>query len=279
MKHSLRRLHTAAFTLLELSIVVVIIALLVGGVAAGQNLVKASELRSVMTDSQNYLSAISAFRDQYRYLPGDLPTATSYGWTGNGNADGVISGDERFRLWQHLNNAGLIDKKLSGATGAGGTNDFVIVSSSSSVTPNIPGSRLAGTGFAVYYQNFAAGAGTTTGANRRLFVATLNNLMSFGASAGTDNGEPIWAALTPGDAYVIDTKMDDGKPGTGKWIANSTGPTGPSGTGWSDYRFGQTLTCTTAATSGSPVDGLDYSAAYKLTNAEVACSFFIATGF
>lgn len=39
----------SAFTLVELSIVLVILGLLVGGVLTGQRLIRASELRSVST--------------------------------------------------------------------------------------------------------------------------------------------------------------------------------------------------------------------------------------
>jgi prepilin-type N-terminal cleavage/methylation domain-containing protein len=68
--------NTRGFTLVELSIVLVILGLLAGGVLAGQGLIRAAELRSITTDQQRFLIAIRAFRDQYRSLPGDMPNAT-----------------------------------------------------------------------------------------------------------------------------------------------------------------------------------------------------------
>jgi len=58
----------AGFTLVELSIVLVIIGLLVGGVLAGKNLIHGAEIRRVITDINNYKSATIQFKQQYRYL-------------------------------------------------------------------------------------------------------------------------------------------------------------------------------------------------------------------
>jgi prepilin-type N-terminal cleavage/methylation domain-containing protein len=59
------------FTLVELSIVLVILGLLAGGVLAGQSLIRAAELRSVTTQLEQYSTAIYAFRDRYFAIPGD----------------------------------------------------------------------------------------------------------------------------------------------------------------------------------------------------------------
>ncbi len=237
------------FTLVELSIVLAIIGLLVGGILAGQSLIRASELRSVIADATSYTSSVSQFRDQYRALPGDMPNAANY-WPGtsNGNADSVINGDERFQFWAHLSNATLVDKNFSGSTGAGGANDFVI-------DTNIPGSRIKLTGFAAFYADLSA---TTS-----LYAGNFGNVISFGKTLGTNNGEPISAIFTPSDALTIDTKTDDGIPGTGKWIANLTG----------GGNFGSSTACATDA-SGSVTTGT-----YRTDHSTVACSFFIRTGF
>lgn len=61
----------SGFSLVELSIVLVILGLLVGGVLTGQSLIRASELRKFMNTMERYKAATYTFRDKYFALPGD----------------------------------------------------------------------------------------------------------------------------------------------------------------------------------------------------------------
>ena len=121
------RVSSQAFSLVELSIVLVILGLLVGGVLSGQSLIRAAELRSVTRDITRYTTATYTFRDKYFSIPGDMTSATSFwgtdnvscpnggGSTGtcNGNGDGAI-GDpagvgnicENQEFWRQLGLAG-----------------------------------------------------------------------------------------------------------------------------------------------------------------------------
>ena len=67
-----------AFSLVELSIVLVILGLLTGGILAGQSLIRAAELRAVTTEYQRYVAAVQTFRDKYMALPGDMPNAIAF---------------------------------------------------------------------------------------------------------------------------------------------------------------------------------------------------------
>ena len=113
------------FSLVELSIVLVILGLLTGGILTGQSLIRAAELRSVTTEFQKYQTAAMTFRDRYFALPGDMRNATDF-WgamtncgaaspagtgtqTCNGNGNGSIdtataSGrtGENFGFWRQL---------------------------------------------------------------------------------------------------------------------------------------------------------------------------------
>lgn len=90
------------FSLVELSIVLVILGLLVGGVLTGQSLIRAAELRSVSTEFAKYQAAVNTFRDKYFALPGDMNNATSF-WgkdnvacaahTGTAATPGTCNGD------------------------------------------------------------------------------------------------------------------------------------------------------------------------------------------
>ena len=80
-----RQMNSAhGFTLMELAIVLVVIALVVGGVVAGQSIVRSSELSSVRGDVVSFSDAIAKFEEHYGGLPGDLPNATGF------NLGGII---------------------------------------------------------------------------------------------------------------------------------------------------------------------------------------------
>lgn len=66
------------FTLIELSIVLVIIGLLVGGVLAGQTLIAAAQVRKEISKLNSISTAINTFRVKYDALPGDMANATTY---------------------------------------------------------------------------------------------------------------------------------------------------------------------------------------------------------
>jgi prepilin-type N-terminal cleavage/methylation domain-containing protein len=56
-----------AFTLIELSVVLVIIGLIVGGVLVGQGLIRAAGVRATITQIEKYNQAVNAFRGKYGY--------------------------------------------------------------------------------------------------------------------------------------------------------------------------------------------------------------------
>lgn len=88
-----------AFTLIEISIVLVILALLLGGIVSGKSLIESARLRSQLEQIDLFKTATNSFRDKYLHLPGDLPNGLSFGFykrnqlcPGFGNGDGLIHG-------------------------------------------------------------------------------------------------------------------------------------------------------------------------------------------
>jgi prepilin-type N-terminal cleavage/methylation domain-containing protein len=65
----------SAFSLIELSIVLIIIGLLIAGVTGGASLIKSSELRSAISEARGYAVAVNGFYSQYNELPGDYDVA------------------------------------------------------------------------------------------------------------------------------------------------------------------------------------------------------------
>ncbi len=124
------------FTLIELSIVLVIIGLVIGGVLVGRDLIKASEIRAQITQIEEVKVAVNTFRVKYGFLPGDMPPTQAsqlgfFTFTGVlagqgcvsgsvafGNNDGIINGyDEAFPAWSHLSDSKLIKGNYAGTSG------------------------------------------------------------------------------------------------------------------------------------------------------------------
>ncbi len=110
----------AGFTLVEISIVVVIIALLMGTIMGGQALLRSGEAQEIIGMAKDLSSAVQLFKQRYRYLPGDFPvdaanpevpavsTACRIGGSGAGNGDGQISNDESACAAEHLIRASMV---------------------------------------------------------------------------------------------------------------------------------------------------------------------------
>lgn len=109
----------SGFTLLEISIVMVIVGLLIGLTIKCQELINNSRVKSLADDFKSIQTAIYGYEGEYRALPGDdrnasakFPGAGTNVDNGDGNAsiDGnwnATSG-ETFSLWQHVRLAGFI---------------------------------------------------------------------------------------------------------------------------------------------------------------------------
>lgn len=216
------------FTLIELSIVLVIIALVAAGVVVGKHLVKNAQLRAQGAEGDKFIRAINTFRLKYGCLPGDCPNATTF-WgtdpngcpntpyndvpkqeTCNGNGDGKV-GDfssgttvstwryEWHRFWQQLANAGLIEGTFTGAPGQ-------IAMFQAMPEVNAPRTMIRDGSYRMYFIAYDWAQGNW------LRVGALQN--SVGHS-----GEPL---LTPKELYAIDLKFDDGRPWFGKIISHTS---------------------------------------------------------
>ena len=84
------------FTLVELSIVLVIIGLLIGGLLVGQSMIRTAKMGAFIRQIGQFDIAVSNFRTKYGYLPGDSPYHTAAG-----DGDGFVY-YSRFRNFRKL---------------------------------------------------------------------------------------------------------------------------------------------------------------------------------
>jgi prepilin-type N-terminal cleavage/methylation domain-containing protein len=220
--------NNQGFSLVELSIVLVILGLLTGGILTGQNLIRAAELRSVTTEFQTYQTAVMTFRDKYFALPGDMRNATDFwgavggggggvacfgaessdGATCNGNSDGytgyyagfgpLYAWGERFHFWVQLSNAGLVEGAYTGVTDSG--------ADSYTITPgkNVPTAKYGGSMWDVYGRAGVSGSANVFDDSGGL-IFTLRTVADQEVSP-----------LKPNEIWNIDKKIDDGRPAYGK---------------------------------------------------------------
>ncbi len=202
-------MRRSGFTLLELSIVLVIIGLIIGGVTVGSELIRQAELRAVTNDITRYMTTVRTFQLKYGTIPGDLKNASSY-WpncvnigtggplsTCDGNGDKDIDTDEIFLLWRQLSQSTIIPGDYRGN-----------YDGKLRLGDNIPETTMSGVGFKVgnndswspiseAYDDFQIGTYPTTPVN---------------------SSSPPLATFTPAEMLAMDQKNDDGLPHKGYFL-------------------------------------------------------------
>lgn len=242
------------FTLIELSIVLVIIGLVIGGVLVGRDLIKSSEIRAQLSQIAEYNTSVNTFKMKYNYLPGDLPPteATAVGFSnfnpllqtrngslGLGNGNGhiehsiglILNGTANYEdgevvfFWQDLKSANMLNAELPVNTPAPlariGQNNFIVIDD-------------------------------IDGINTFL----IQNRYCAWPHISTANG--CGKALTPMEAYKIDSKLDDGLPLTGKvtnhhvTYGDHHTPTTAPADGYCNIRFTQIYNISVDAYANNP---------------------------
>lgn len=197
------------FTLVEISIVMIIIGLLIGGTFGGMKLIENMQVNKTVQDLKSIESATLTFRDTYGRLPGDMPntaarlpncTVAPCATGGNGNrsigaADlawaAITTADENFTFWHHLQAADLLSLGMKNVA-------------DTAFGEGQPEAAIGG-GFRVSDANFDVGCSRF--ARTMLIVADL---------ADSALAHPRNVSCTA--LVSMDRKMDDGMPYNGKMI-------------------------------------------------------------
>ena len=205
----------SAFSLIELSIVLIIIGLLIAGITGGASLIKSSELRSIMSEARSYAVSVNSFFTQYDRYPGDSDIAVGANSKNVGDRDNQIeylnnaatTVSEGLDAWNDLKDIGAIDLVLTLDTAAlvGFNNSALATVPVMTPVTNIPGSKIKGAGWAFDYadsQNVVVITGTTSANTTLIASSTLASRAAKGI-------------ITAGDSLSIDSKIDDGKANAG----------------------------------------------------------------
>jgi prepilin-type N-terminal cleavage/methylation domain-containing protein len=259
--------YRSAFTLVELSIVLVIIGLVAGGILVGQDLINAATIRAQVSQIEKYQTAVNTFKVKTGYLPGDIPASeitalgfvaapTRAGTAGRGNGDGKLEGwngadaypwnqsGESFFFWEDLStNSGLIEGGFKTYT------DGVVPSCGTIVLCRtfFPAAKI-GEMSSVYVHS-----GSASNMNSIINYFNISIIsVGTGAGVGTANSPAILPApaFTVAQAYAIDEKMDDGKPLTGNVTAEALGGVGGTQE-WSTYAGTDSATTCFHTTGGA----------------------------
>lgn len=192
------------FTLVELSIVLVIIGLLIGGILAAQSMINTAKVQAFTRQIGQFDAAVATFKDRFKGVPGDV---TSINADGDGNGivedDGGTSmtyADEVAGVWPSLSATGL---KNESGTAYTNTDDAPTLGES------IPKAKLglASTGLIMAFDDSA----TAADSGHFYYAADFN------ASDATNIAYAL--AFTGTDALAFDTKIDDGDSNAGNVYA------------------------------------------------------------
>lgn len=206
------------FTLVEISIVLVIIGLLVGGILLARDLIHAAQMRAVVSQYEEYRSAVNTFRLKFNALPGDLtqseamqlgfqPSNRSVNAALHGNgvvdATGCIYSNcgEWLLFWQDLSSAQLIKGNYALAIDDG---------SVGWADPNLfmPSLKIDKAGF------WSLDGSDQVPLGNMCAQTCYTPLQVWQSAPG------VWNTRTSGvfvglDAYNLDAKIDDGVPTAG----------------------------------------------------------------
>ena len=233
------------FTLIELSIVLVVIGLIVGGILVGQTLIQAAQMRSLIKQIEAYRTATMTFRDKYGALPGDIGNATQFwpadpacgplggfnvraymavsdGMTCNGDANGIVGGNydvEENLYWQHLSLSGLIPEgpftgacAYSSATCASNADSWNLINAPTTALHNGANIIEMMNPDTRYSQASYPNWFVPQGGQHVFYLTGFNGVDGSGNSIVSGYGG---FALTQGELYALDMKYDDGMPASG----------------------------------------------------------------
>jgi prepilin-type N-terminal cleavage/methylation domain-containing protein len=194
------------FTLIEMSIVLVIIGLIIGGILKGQEIVANARNKSTWNFAQAARAAANTYFDRYRAIPGDDPNAAARldARVAAGNGNSIVGAQNADSATFIAVNAGAGEmlQYFNGLMAANLINGGSVNSATTATTfgpgSPLPSAPISGAGMLVGYSIHAGttgAAGTARSAHWYLIAKTP--------------AAPI-AAMSPREVANLDTQFDDG---------------------------------------------------------------------
>lgn len=232
--------HQRGFTLIEMSIVLVIIGLIVGGILKGQELIESSRQKNFISQIDRIKAGTTTFVDRFRAIPGDYSRITQLPNSGllePGNDNGVVGAvtttnatvmtpvvsdtAENVEFFNHM----LAAQLISGGSVVD-TAPTCFAGLCDAQSP-LPASAFPRSGLNLVYGTH----GTVQPKQTHWLVAS--RWTTAAPATGT-------AILSPERAYQIDNKYDDGLPHTGNIRSDNGG--NDCGTDAANTTYGATTT-------------------------------------
>lgn len=221
------------FTLVELSIVLVIIGLLIGGILVAQSLVDSTKIQKFIREIEQFDAAVYQFQSRYNSLPGDsrpfggdgnqiiTDSAFSSSLTG-ASLTNAFSG-EIGRFWHNLGLIGLKNPDGNGYADASvGTNNPLVTSGDLQNVPVVSIGESETVAVVFTDRNTTQGELTTGEFNSHFY-----QIFGAGSNMGTSSGTEF--SISQEDALSFDLKTDDGHGATGDVLAQGIGGVGELG--------------------------------------------------
>lgn len=131
------------FTLIELSIVMIIIGIITAAVFKGQDLIETARLQATLSEFNRIKMMLIQYREQYGQWPGNDSRATQRFGQGvtDGDGAGSVQPAESSHVWIHLAKGGLLDSEDAPTAKIGG--HFMVLSD---ISPALKGNWIILTG-------------------------------------------------------------------------------------------------------------------------------------